>query len=73
MEKFHITIASLPDRERLVAEILYEDVQWAEISQETDDKLIIQFYSHPKKKYWKFSHDEAVQILEQAKKKLLEL
>jgi hypothetical protein len=71
MEKFRITIASLPDREHLVAEILYEDVQWAEISQETDKKIIIQFYSHPRKKYWEFSFDEAVQILEKAKKKLL--
>lgn len=73
MDKFRITIVSLPDRERLVAEILYEGVQWAEISQETDDGLIIQFYSHPREKYWKFPYDEAVQILEQAKNKLLEL
>jgi hypothetical protein len=73
MEKFRITIASLPDRERLVAEILYEGVQWAEISQEADDGPIIQFYSHPKKRYWEFSYGEAVQILEQAKNKLLEL
>lgn len=72
MEKFRITIASLPDRERLVAEILYEGVQWAEISQETDNALIIQFYSHPRKKYWEFTYDEALQILEQAKKKLLD-
>ncbi len=73
MEKFSINIASLPDRERLVAEILYEGVQWAEISEETEDKLIIQFYSHPREKYWEFSFEEAVKILEQAKNELLEL
>lgn len=73
MEKFRITIASLPDRERLVAEILYEGIQWAEISQETDDGLIIQFYSHPQKKHWEFLYNEAVQILEQARNRLLEL
>lgn len=73
MEKFRITIASLPDRERLVAEILYEGVQWAEISHETDNGLTIQFYSHPRNKYWEFLYDEALQILEQAKSKLLEL
>lgn len=72
MEKFRITIASLPDRERLVAEILYEGVQWAEISQEMDDQLIIQFYSHPRKKYWDFPFEEAKTILEEAKNKLLE-
>jgi hypothetical protein len=73
MEKFRITVASLPDRERLVAEVLYEGVQWAEISQETNDGLIIQFYAHPSKKYWEFPFEEAIKILEQAKNKLLEL
>ncbi|MCI0382221.1 MAG: hypothetical protein L0207_04120 [Chlamydiae bacterium] len=72
MEKFRITIASLPDREHLVAEIIYEGVQWAEISQETDE-LVIQFYSHPRQKYWEFSFDEALEALEIAKKKLLDL
>lgn len=72
MEKFCITIASLPDRERLVAEILYEGVQWAEISQETDE-VVVQFYTHPRKKYWEFTYDEAIQILEKAKNKLLEI
>ena len=70
MEKFRITVASLPDREHLVAEILYEGIQWAEISQETGE-LIIQFYSHPRQKYWEFPIDEALKVLEQAKKKLL--
>ena len=37
MDKFRIIIASLPDRERPVAEIAYENVQWVEISQETDE------------------------------------
>ncbi len=72
MEKFSITIASLPDREQLVAEILYEGVQWAEISQETDD-FIIQFYSHPRKKYWEFPLEQAMKVLEQAKRRLLGL
>lgn len=73
MEKFRIIIASLPDRERLVAEILYKGVQWAEISQEKEDELIIQLYSHPREKNWEFPYDEALQILEEAKNKLLEL
>lgn len=70
MDKFRITIASLPDREELVAEILYDNVQWAEISQETDD-LVVQFYAHPRQKYWEFSLYEAIKILEKAKKKLV--
>ncbi len=70
MEKFRITVASLPDRERLVSEIIYDGVQWAEISQETG-KLIVQFYTHPRQQYWEFSVDDAINALEQAKKKLL--
>ena len=72
MEKFRITIASVPDRENLVAEILYEGVQWAEVSQEKEE-LLIQFYSHPRKDYWEFSLEQALQALEQAKKKMLDL
>ncbi|GAB4192670.1 MAG: hypothetical protein Tsb0015_15050 [Simkaniaceae bacterium] len=70
MKKFRITIASLPDREHLVAEILYQGIQWAEISQETDE-LIMQFYPHPKQEYWEFNFDEAFQALLEAKKALL--
>lgn len=72
MDKFRITIASLPDRERLVAEVFYEGVQWVEISQESDE-VVVQFYSHPRKKHWEFTYDEAVQVLEKAKNKLLEI
>lgn len=71
MEKFRVTIASLPDREHLVAEIFCEGIQWAEISQENDDELIIQFYPHPREKYWEFNLDEATAALEKAKKSLL--
>lgn len=67
--KFGINVASLPDREHLVAEILYEGVQCAEISQEADE-LIIQFYSHPRQKQWEFPFDEVLKVLERAKNKL---
>jgi hypothetical protein len=70
MEKFSIIIASLPDRERPVAEIAYDNVQWAEISQEADE-VIVQFYPHPHEKCWEFSFDEAMDVLQQAKEKLL--
>ena len=70
MNKFDITIGSLPDREKLVAKIYYDNYQWVEISQETD-QLIIQFYPHPKKDFWEFSYDEAITVLEKAKNKFL--
>lgn len=67
---FEIMIASLPDRERVVAELSYRNAQWAEISQETDT-LLIQFYPHPRRPYWQFSYDDAIDQLMAAKKKLL--
>jgi hypothetical protein len=72
MEKFHISIASLPNRENLVAEIFYEGVQWVEISQETNE-TIIQFYAHPRQDHWEFILDDALEALTQAKKRLLDL
>lgn len=71
VEKFRITVASLPDREHLVSEIIYDGVQWAEISQETGE-LKIQFYPHPRKKNWEFSLNEAIDVLEKAKAKLVD-
>ena len=72
-EDFYITVASLPDRENLVAEICYKGYQWVEISQEIGDELIVQFYSHPKQKYWEFPLNEALIALEKAKGKLLSM
>lgn len=70
MKEFRITVASLPDRERLVSEVIIDQVQWAEISQEEDD-LVVQFYPHPRQKYWELNLNEAIEILEKAKQKLL--
>ena len=72
MTKFEITVSSSPDRENLVADIIYEDVQFAEISQETGE-LRIQFYSHPKKRYWEFPVDEILKVIEKAKQRLIEV
>jgi hypothetical protein len=67
---FEIKIASVLHREELVAEIYYEREQWVEISQESDE-LLIEF--HPKRNHscWRFSFDEAMMVLESARKKLL--
>ena len=70
MSNFEVIIASLPTREYVVAEIYYNDEQWVEISQETGE-LRIQFYSPLRGGYWEFSCEEALQVLERAKKRLL--
>ena len=72
MNKFEILITSPPDRESLVAEIWYNNMFWAEISEERGE-LLAQFYPHPNKKYWEFSFNEAMSTLDQAKRKLLEI
>ncbi|MCH1429135.1 MAG: hypothetical protein L7U87_00080 [Chlamydiales bacterium] len=69
-EDFCITVISLPDRERLVAEIFYKDEQWAEISQETPE-LSIQIYPSLNSEYWEFNLNEAMKVLNYAKEKLL--
>lgn len=66
-----ITIASDSDREKLFAEIDFDGVQFAEISQEEKD-VRVEFYSHPSGKAWDFKFDEIVEILIKAKKRLTE-
>jgi hypothetical protein len=68
--KFEIEIASIPSREKLVAEIFYNKIQWVEISQETSE-LLIKFYGPLNEDCWEFPLEEAIQALEQAKMKLL--
>lgn len=70
MNKYRINIISLPDREYLVAEIFCDGYQWVEINQENGD-LEIQFYPHPTEKCWEFNLEEALNVLTEAKQKLL--
>lgn len=67
MNQFEVLIASLPHRERLVAEIYYDNMYWAQISHE-EEELVVQFCNHPYQKCWTFSYEEALNVLEEAKK-----
>lgn len=71
-KNFTIIVASVPDRDNLVTEIYYNNVQWAEISKE-DNKTLIQFYSYPDQDYWEFPLEEALQVLESARDRFLKL
>jgi hypothetical protein len=66
-----ITIASLPDRENLVAELWFGDVQWGEINQE-GESLTLEIYPHRSGKPWVFDLDDVIQQVEQAKSRLEE-
>ena len=69
-KKFSIRIASVSNREKLIAEIYYDNDQWAEISQE-EEMPLVSFFSPSGGKYWEFSLEEALEALELAKRKLL--
>jgi len=70
-KKFSIKIASDTSRKKVFAEIYYNEEEWAEISQE-EEKPLIAFFPPLHQKYWEFPLDEALEVIEEAKKNLLE-
>ena len=69
MSKFNIELSSVPDRENLVAEIWYENKMVAEVNKETE-KFVIEFCLDEKKS---FMLDEFLEVLENAKRRILEI
>jgi hypothetical protein len=67
--KMSVDLCSVPDREKLVAEISYDREQWAEVHQETAS-LTLEIYPRQDGKPWEFSFDEALTALRHAQKKL---
>jgi hypothetical protein len=67
MKQFLIEIASVPDREYLVAEIWYNEQMIAEVNQEKGD-LVVEFYMKEK---ISFNYDSFCEALQQAREKLL--
>jgi len=70
MKKYEIDISSPPDREKLVAEISFDNVQWAEINQERD-VLEVEFYPRPDGQPWRIDFQLAVNALNEARIKLV--
>jgi hypothetical protein len=70
-KKFSIRIASDSSKEKVFAEIDYDGDQWSEISQEKKEPVVI-FFSPSNTKYWEFPLKDAMSVIEQATKKLLE-
>lgn len=70
MNSFHITVASVPDREELVAEIFFDDVQVAELNTEFGD-LLIELYPRPDRKAWCLDAEQFLQAVVEAKIALL--
>lgn len=71
-KNFRITVLSVPDRENLVAEISYNGKGWVEISAEVPNEFVIAFCNKEDANYWEFPYEEALEVLEEAKKQLAE-
>ena len=72
MMKIEIKIASLPDRENLVAELWYDKVQWCEISQELNE-FILEIYPSLTGKPWTFQFEEVLEFLQRAERRMASL
>jgi hypothetical protein len=66
---YTITVASPPDRELVVAEIFFADIQWAEIHQELEN-LNVEFYPRPDGRPWSLSLDLVIAALGEARERL---
>ena len=66
---YRVSISSPPDREKLVADISFDNIQWAEINQEKST-LEIEFYPRPDGKPWIITFADAVGALQAAAKRL---
>jgi hypothetical protein len=66
---WRITIASPPDRGKLVAEIFFGNQQWAEINQEKG-VLEVEFYSRSDGQPWRIALPDAFAALQEAEKLL---
>jgi len=67
--QMRVEIASPPDREKLVAPILVDNEQWAEVNQETD-RLQIEIYPRRDGSPWVFDLEEVLQSLAEARRRL---
>lgn len=68
-KRFSFRIASDTSKEKVFAEVFYDDDQWAEISQEEKEPIVI-FFSPSNAKCWEFPLEEALEVLQKAKKSL---
>ena len=66
---YEIIISSLPDRADVVVEIWIGDNQFAELQQV--EGLAVEIYSRPDGEPWTFEYERLMQIMSEAKTKLL--
>ena len=64
-----ICVSSPPDRDKLVAEIFFDNQQWAEVNQERGE-LWVEFYARQDGHPWSILFSDAVNALQQAEQRL---
>ena len=69
MESLNVSLSSPPDRDFLVADIMLQRVQIAEVNMESGS-MEIEIYSNPEGKPWKISLDNFLVALNEAKARL---
>lgn len=65
-----VTIASVPDREKLVAELWYEQELWGEISQDTGE-LVLKIYPNSTSRFRQLKCKDLIHAVQQAENQLL--
>jgi hypothetical protein len=67
--KIEVQIASPPDREHLVACLVFEKHEFAELNQEAEE-LVVELYPKPDGTPWVFAYADLVVALAEAKRRL---
>lgn len=71
MNDLRYVITSNIETDQLLAEVYYKNIGWAAIFE--GNPMVIRFYNNQKIDYWEFPVDEALEILEKAKKRLTDM
>ena len=64
-----VVIASVPDRERVVAEIWCGECQLAEL-RSVGDELVVELYPHPRVPSWEMRFEDLLDLLTVARQRL---
>lgn len=63
-----IELASVPDRDDLIAEIWHEDEMVAEIQRVPDGRFVLELYPSPNQKPWSFDLEDWMTALAEAQR-----
>lgn len=71
-QKLRFTVGSTRERDDLVADLISDDVTWAQISEESGE-FGIEVYCNPKGRVWSFKLDELMRLMSSARERLVQL